>query len=96
MIAYLKKIWGPEIKKTWINYCLFNTSGKPTKFFADDRFGETIIKENKEKVKPLANATLDKFLIEVVVLNIISLAKAREIMVRKNDATKYDCNAKVT
>lgn len=57
--------------------------GRANKFFADNRFGEIIIKENKNKVKPSTNAILDKFLREIVALNIISLAKTREIMAKK-------------
>lgn len=72
-----------------MNYCLINTSGRANKFFADDRFGETIIKENKDKVKSSANAISDEFLKETVVLNIISLAKTREVMARKSGATNH-------
>ncbi len=89
LVACLKKIWGPKMKKTWMNYCLINTSGRANKFFVDDRFSETIIKENKDKVRPSANATSDKFLKETVMLNIISLAKTREVMARKSGATNH-------
>lgn len=89
LVACLKKIWGPKIKKTWMNYCLINTSEKTNKFFINDWFGETIIKENKGKVRPLANATSDRFLKETVILNIILLAKTREVMARKSGATNY-------
>ena len=63
--------------------------GRANKFFADNRFGETIIKENKNKVRILVNATSDKFLRETVGLNIISLAKTREVMARKSGITNH-------
>ena len=72
-----------------MDYCLINTSGRANKFFVDDRFGETINKEIKDKVRPSANVTSDKFLRETVVLNIISLAKTREVMARKSVATNH-------
>ena len=72
-----------------MDYSLINTLGKANKFFADDLFGKTIIKENKDKVRPLANTISDKFLKETVVLNIISLAKTREVMARKSGATNH-------
>lgn len=52
-------------------------------------FGETIIKENKDKVRSLANTTLDEFFRETVILNIISLVKTREVMARKGNAINY-------
>lgn len=49
---------------------------------ADDRFGETIIMLNKEKVRPSANAKSDEFLRETVALNVMSLWKCKEVMAR--------------
>ena len=72
-----------------MDYYLINMSGKANKFFADDWFGETIIKKNKDKVRPLTNAILDKFLKETVMLNIISFAKTREIMARESGVTNH-------
>ena len=69
-----------------MDYCVINTSGRVNKCFADDWFGETIIKENKDKVKPLANATSDEFLRETVALNIIS---PREVMARESGAINH-------
>ena len=77
------------MKKTWMDYCLINTLGKANKFFTDNWFSETIIKENKNKVKLLVNATLDEFLKKTVALNIISLAKTREVIARESDTTNY-------
>lgn len=73
-----------------MDYCLINTLGRQNKFFADNRFAETIIKKNKDKVRSSANAILDKFLREIVMLNIISFAKTREIMARKSGVTNHD------
>lgn len=72
-----------------MDYCLINILEKSNKFFADNRFDKTIVKENKKKVRPLANATLNKFLRETVALNIILLAKTREVMARKIGVTNY-------
>lgn len=73
-----------------MNYYLINISGKANKFFINDWFGETIIKENKDKIKPSANTSLDEFYKEIVMLNIILLAKTGEIIAKKSDATNYD------
>ena len=89
LVTCLKKIWDPEMRKAWMDYCLINTSRRANKFFADDWFGETIIKENKDKVKPSVNATSDEFLRKTVALNIISLAKTREVMARESGATNH-------
>lgn len=72
-----------------MDYCLINMSGRPNKFFVNDQFDETIIKENKDKVRPSANAKSNKFLRKRVALNIISLTKIREIMAIKNGTTNY-------
>lgn len=63
--------------------------GKSNNFFADNWFGKIIIKENKEKVKPIANIILNKFLKGIVVLNIILLAKTREVIVKDSGITNY-------
>ena len=78
------------MKKAWMNYSLINMSRRANKFFADDWFSKTIIKKNKDKVKPSANVILDEVLRETVVLNIISLAKTREVMARESGATNHD------
>ena len=65
-------------------------SGRANKFFADDWFSKTIIKENKDKFRPSANAILDKFLRETIALNIISLTKTKEVMARKSSTTNHD------
>ena len=57
---------------------------------ANNRFGETIIKKNKDKVRLLANATSGEFLRETIVLNSISFAKTREVMARKSGATNHN------
>lgn len=77
------------MKKALIDYCLINTSRKLNKFFVDNWFNKIIIKENKDKVKPSANATLDKILKESVTLNIISLTKTKEVIARHSGATNY-------
>lgn len=42
-----------------------------------------------DKVISSANTTLNKFLKEIILLNIISLAKIRKVIVRKSDTTYY-------
>lgn len=65
-------------------------SKKANKFFVDNRFSEIIINKNKNKVKLLANVTLAKFLKKIVMLNIISLAKSREVIVKESGVNNYD------
>lgn len=72
LFKYLfKKIYGLKIKKTCIDYCLINMSKTTNKFFGDDQFNETNIIENKNEIKQLANATLNKFWKKIIMLNII-------------------------
>ena len=73
-----------------MKYCIINTSERATKFFINDQFSETIIKENKDKVKPSVNATSNEFLRETIALNIISLAKIKEIIAKKSGTTNHD------
>lgn len=68
---------------------MINASGRLDKFLVDDLLGKSIIKKNKDRIRPLANATSDEFLGETIALNIISLAKTREIMARESDVTNH-------
>lgn len=68
---------------------MINPSGRPGKFYADDRFGETIIKLNKEKIRPSANAKSDEFLREVVAPNVLTLWKSKEVMAQATGATSH-------
>lgn len=72
-----------------MDYCLINTLGRQNKFFANNWFGKTIIKKNKNKVRPSANTTLDEFLKETVALNIISFAKTRKVIAKKSGAIEH-------
>lgn len=85
-----KKDIGSRVYKNWINYCFINILERTNKFFIDNQFFETIIKENKNKVKLSVNATLDKFSKEILTLNIILFAKTRKVMAKKGDATNYN------
>lgn len=89
LVTCLKKIGGPKIKKTWMDYYLINILEKTNKFFVVDLFVEIIIKENKDKVKLSTNATSEKFLRETVMLNIISLAKTREVIAKESGIINY-------
>lgn len=70
-----------------MNYYLINTLGRANKFFTNNQFGETIIKENKNKVRPSANTILDKILRKTAMLSIISLTKTREVIARESVVT---------
>lgn len=59
-------------------------------FFANNWFGKTIIKENKNKVKPLINVILNKFLKKIVMLNIILFTKTRKVIAKKSDTINQD------
>lgn len=72
-----------------MDYCLINILRRANKFFANNCFSKIIIKENKDKIRPSANAILDKFLRETVTLNIILFAKTRDVIVGKNSAINH-------
>ena len=79
LVACLKRIWGPEFKKAWMDYCLIDPDGRGV-FCAVDRHGETVIRENKDKVRPSANAKDDDFLRITVARNIPSLLACKQAM----------------
>ena len=76
-------------RRAWYDYCLINPSGRADKFYADDRFGETIIKLNKEKIQPSANAKTDHFFKEVVALNQLLLWKSKSMMAQATGAMNH-------
>ena len=76
-------------RQAWLDYCLINISGRKGKFYADDRFGETIIKLNKEKVRPSSNAKSDEFLRKTIALNVMSLWKSKEVLAQATGATRH-------
>ena len=83
-------------RRAWLDYCLINPTGRRNKFYADDRFGETIIKLNKEFIRPSANAASDRHLREVISLNVLALLKCKEVMARATGATSHgNCHAVV-
>lgn len=77
------------MKKTWINYYLINILKRSNKFFVNNWFDKTIIKKNWNKVRLLTNTILDKFLKEIIILNIISFTKTRKIIAKKVYTTNY-------
>ncbi len=78
-----------KYRQAWLDYCLINLTGREGKFYADNRFRETIIKLNKEKVRPSANAKSDVFLRETIALNVMSLWKSKKMLARATGATRH-------
>lgn len=68
---------------------MINLSGRLGKFYANDWFGETIIKLKKEKIRPSANAKSDEFLREVVAPNVFTLWKSKEVIAQATGATSH-------
>lgn len=77
------------VRDAWRDYCLINPSGRPGKFYPDDCFGETIIKLNKEKIRPSSNAKTNHFLREVVAPNVLTLWKTKKVMAKATGATNH-------
>jgi len=50
LVTYLSHTWKHECKKAWMDYCLINQNARPGIYCAADRHGETIIRENMDKV----------------------------------------------
>ena len=75
---------------------MINPSRKPGKFFADDRFSETIIKLNKEKLRPSANAKTDNFFRNTIAPNVLTLGQSKEIIATACGATDHgNCHSVV-
>ena len=87
LAASLKHIWKPQFKQAWLDYCLINPDGRT--FYAVDRHGDTVIRENKDKVRPSANAKSDDFLRKTVARNIPTLWACKAAMYRSTGATEY-------
>lgn len=87
LVASLNHIWKPEFKQAWLDYCLINPDGRT--FCAVDRHGETIIRENKDKVRPSANAKDDKFLRDTVARNVPTLRACKRAMYESTGSTNY-------
>ena len=68
---------------------MINSSGQLDKFYANNRFGEIIIKLCKEKVKLSSNTKLDEFLQEDIAPNVFLLWKIKEVMARTTQSTSY-------
>lgn len=64
-ITCLKRIWSPEFKDVWMKHCLVNASGEPGAWNPDDKFGEYVVRENKERIHPSSNALTGDFNREV-------------------------------
>jgi len=50
LVTCLTHTWKDEFKKAWMDYCLIKPNARPGIYCAVDRHGETIIRENKDKV----------------------------------------------
>lgn len=59
------------------------------RFHLDDRFEEIIIKLYKDKIRLLSNTNLEKFLWEIIILNILFLYKIKKIIARVTQFTLY-------
>jgi hypothetical protein len=49
-VVSLKRVWQPEFKKAWLDFCLIKPIPKEDYWCATDRHGETVIRGNKDKV----------------------------------------------
>jgi hypothetical protein len=49
-VVSLKRVWQPEFKKAWLDFCLIKPTPKEDYWCATDRHGETVIRGNKDKV----------------------------------------------
>lgn len=63
--------------------------GQKNKFQVNDQFEEIIIKLNKEKVRPFANAKFDIFLYKTITLNITSFWKSKKILILATSVTQH-------
>ena len=77
------------MKQACLDYFFINPSGKTDKFMANNWFGKKIILLNKDKIYLFANATSDKFLKEIIAINVISLCKCQEVVSHTTVATSY-------
>jgi hypothetical protein len=89
LVTCLARMWKPQFKQAWLDYCLINPNSMPGMYCAIDRHGETVIRENKDKVRPSANAKEDRFLREIVARNVGSLRASKHVMAECTGATDY-------
>ena len=87
LVASLDHIWKPKFKQTWLDYCLINPDGRT--FCAVDRHSETIIRENKDKVRPSANAKDDNFFRDTIARNVPIFRARKRAPYECTGSTRY-------
>ena len=73
----------------WYDYCLINLSDRENKFYSNNCFDKTIIKLNKEKIRPSSNVKTDYNFREIISLNVLALWKSKKIIARAIEAKRY-------
>ncbi len=78
IVAYFKKLWKFDLKQAWLDYYLINLFRWADKFMANNWFGKKIILLNKKRIYLSINISSNKFLREIIVINVIFLWKYQE------------------
>jgi hypothetical protein len=89
LMACLRKLWQPEFVQIWLDHCLVNPSGKPGGWMPDDMFGEYVVRENKNRIRPSTNALSGDFNREINARQIMIMLASRKTMYKTTGATDY-------
>ncbi|KAF8460175.1 hypothetical protein BDZ91DRAFT_799075 [Kalaharituber pfeilii] len=95
MMACFKKMWSPEMTEMWMQTCLVNPSGRHGGWMPADLFGEYVVRENKDKIHPGANAHTYDHLREIVARQVMSIRDVKHVMFNECNATNYGAHSQL-
>ena len=90
LLACLKKIWSPDLKRFWMDNCLVNLSGKKAGFMPLDMLNEYIVREVKRMMHPHVTPETDAWLREVVSLLTMVFWDVRRRIAQETDSNIFD------
>lgn len=89
LVSCLEKLWKEPMRNLWMASCLVNPSGRAGAWVPDDLFGEYVIRENKDRIRPSSNALIGDHNREVYARQIMTNLASRSTMFHTTGATNY-------
>jgi hypothetical protein len=78
--ACLAKLWSPEFRDFWLDFCLINPSGKKEGWMPCDYFGEYVVREVKAMMHNDKGEVNNRFLRETLSPLIMNFREIRKVM----------------
>ncbi|PWW77965.1 hypothetical protein C7212DRAFT_362394 [Tuber magnatum] len=89
LVACVKWVWKPEFRRAWLDFCLIKPTPKEGYWCTTDHYRETIIRGNKDKVRPSANDKGDDFLLNIIGPNILTLEAINRMVYTASRLSNY-------